>query len=306
MSYKKYLEYRNNLNSEICIEKYKNKLEENISDIVLKSRPNEIKELINEEDLFYLIEDVYYPYCDRLKIVLKMANLKKIVEERKKFTEWAEKNHNEKCDLIKSMLLLHECNFYSEVPLKDIKKSIEIHSNRCLKKMYELANKIDHVVKNIKWHNHHIKIEAIPPNKGNSLQEVLITIGRDHGKKIVLDIDSYQTKKIEQETIQGSIFYEDCERLLEGIKQKQKPKVINLFLKRSRKEREKMESIKKEIILGIKQYMPKGSVLYEDIKKDEKCDFWKIRTDESKLVKIEENYITTSENAPIKWMERVL
>jgi hypothetical protein len=162
------------------------------------------------------------------------------------------------------------------------------------------------VVKKIEWHNHHVKIEALPPDVGNSLQEVLVTVGGENGKKIVLDIGSYQVKRIEQETIEGSIFYEDCERLLEGIKQKTQQKVINLFLKRPKKEKEKMESIKKEIVLGIKQYMPKGSVLYETIKEDSKYDFWAIKTDESKLIKMEENYITNSEDAPIKWMERVL
>jgi hypothetical protein len=307
MSFKKYFEHKKELKTEVCLSNYTDKLKEELFSVATKPNSTKIEKiknnLIDEFELSKLLDEVKYPYAENLKIILKTNNSKKIADERKKISNWSESQIVKK---IVSLLLFYESIFYSNsILVEDIEKITESYLNQTLIKMHDLASKIDFSKEKIKWHNHSIKIEALYPNEGFLPNEVLLKIGDKFNKKFVINLNTNQIKEIEDENDLPKSLKEDSNTLIENLfKESNKNKIAILYMNKPKEERENIERIKKEISLGMKQFLPFNSVLFENVKFDENLDVWKVRTDLNKLKKFNDQYIVLTEDAPIKWIKK--
>lgn len=306
MSFNKYVEYKKEIKTQVSIESYKNKLNEEL--IHLSNKPDIIKldelkkNLVDENKISKLIEKFNYPYLEELRIALKTKNAKKIEKERKKISNFAEASE------VISLLLFYESFFYlNEISMKDIKKIIESYEDQTTEKLFDWAAKIDESKEKIKWHNYPTILEALYPKNGFLPNEFLLTIGDKFNKKFIINLSSNKIKAINDEDDLPSSLKEDSENLAAALlKETVKNKVANLYMAAPKKDREKIENIKKELVLGIKQFLPFNSILYEEIiEKEDDFDIWKVRTDLNKLKKINDKYIALEEDVPLKWIKKI-
>lgn len=306
MSFKKYVEYKKEIKTQISIENYKNKLNEEL--IHLSNKPdiiklNELKKnLVDENKISKLLGKVNYPYLEELKIALKTNDAKKIEKERKKISNFVETSE------VISLLLFYESFFYlNKISMKDINKIIESYENQITEKLFDWAEKIEESKEKIKWHNYPTILEALYPEKGFLPNEFLLKIGDKFNKKIIINLSSNKIITIDDKEELPSSLREDSKNLAkELLKENVKNKVASLYMALPKKDREKIENIKKELVLGIKQFLPFNSILYEEIiEKEDDFDIWKVRTDLNKLKKTNDKYITLEEDVPLKWIKKV-
>lgn len=310
MSFKKYIEYKKDLKTIISIENYKNQLNEDL--LSLLNKPNIIKfeelknNLVDEFKLSKLLYEIEYPHAEKLKIIVKSNNSKKIAEERASICEWG-KLYEKDVSKIVNLLLFYESFFYSnKISIKDLNNLVESYSNQIMTKLLDLASKINDAKDKIKWHNYPIVLEAIYPEKGFLSQEALLKIGDDFNKKFIVSLNSNQVKEIEDEKEIPVSLKEDGNNLINKIfEENYKNKIAILYMNRPKKERKKLENIQREIILGIKQSLPFNSILFENFHLLEGHDVWKVRTDLNKLKQSNDQYVVLSEDVPLKWIERV-
>lgn len=307
MSFKKYAEYKEKIKTEFTIEDYKNKLKESLSS--LAKRPNIVKmqelkdSIIDEIELSRLIEEVNYPHGEQLKSVLK-TNVAKISEERRKLINYLEGYENK--NNINSSLLFYESIIYlDKISTKELDKILESYCSRALSTISELASRIDDVKEKIKWHNYPISLEAIFPQKGFLLNEAMLKIGKIFTKKYIINLNSKEINELEDEQEVPQSLKEDSNNLTKNIFQElEKNQIAILYMSKPKSERIKLEEIKKQIVLGVKQFLPFNSNLFEQLVESNE-DVWKVRIDLNKLKKVNDHYVALTDDVPIKWIERI-
>lgn len=227
MSYKKYIEIKENKKTEFSIEQYNNSLIEELSGLLMNPSKDRIKfvknDTINELELTNWLEESQYPNSILLEMAVATHLVKKISQERKNLFDWASKNSNKAAEKINSMLLEYETSLYAEeINCIEIDKAINNYSFHSKKRVQELAEKIDKAVKNIIWHNHNVFVEALypTPEYGHIAylsEEAIITIGSTYKKQIKFKFENNEINEIPNKSI-PEILQKDCNSLINYLK----------------------------------------------------------------------------------------
>ena len=296
MSFKKYVEHKVNYKTEICINNYTKELKEDLNNLNPIKIEKIKKNLVNEFEFSRLLDEIDYPHAENLKIIVKTNDIKKISQERKKLSEW---NNSDK---VVSLLLFYESVFYSkQIKENELNKIFESFLNQTTTNLSGLASKIDDIKEKIKWRNHPIVLEAIY-SEGFIAKEILLKIGDLFKKQFIINLNSNHVKEIDDDGDVPVSLKEDSNILVKKIFENiDKNKIAVLYM--SEPQKKKIENIKKDITLGIKQFLPLNSILSEN-PQEFNSDIWQVRTDLNKLEKIGDFYYVINEDAPIKWVKK--
>jgi len=310
MSYKKYIEIKNQIKSEVSIEKYKEKLSENISALFLNPDPVVVeqvkKNLIDEFEIQTLLQEKLYPNQERLMIAIKTGDPKKVAAERKSFNEWSFDRQDKLTEKIKNILLLYENGFYSNtITSKEIDSIVNSYTTQSLRKVNEIGSSIDLTIDKIKWHNHNVLIEAIYPDQDFTPTEALVSVGSSYVKSFIVNLVDNQITNIPNDQLPKKL-KEDCDCLMENLfKNSKEKRIISLYFNTPINERKFIENIKKEIVLGVKQYLPYNTTLKKEATILEGQDAWKVTLDESNIKRNGDVFLVLSEDVAVKWIKRI-
>ena len=305
MSIKEYLKNREN-ESKVSLENYKQSLYENLTIFLgTKEESLDIKEnLINEVEINKETNKLGYPNSSSLVLSLKTQDIKEVIIERNKILLWAQKN-NKEIEEIKKTLAVYESYILSkEVTSYVIEKLVESCLAKTEIKINELSLKIDNIKNTIKWPFKNMIFEALYPTQGLLATEAVVSLGEENIQK-VFSIN-LETNEIELSDEMPQRIKDKCSELVSKLDERNKEKIkfINLYIPVLAEDEHKLLESKKEILLGIKQYLPYGTKLMKEPINQEGANIWKLRTNENKLKKDGEEYLVIAERAELFWAGR--
>jgi hypothetical protein len=303
MSIKEYLKNRKN-ESKVSLENYKQSLYENLAIFLgTKEESLDIKEnLINEIEIKEETDKLGYPNSNSLVLSLKTQDIKEVILERNKLLQWAQKNEKEIEKIKKTMAVYESYMLSKEVTRYVIEKLVESCLAKTEMKINELSLKIDNIKNKIKWPFKNILIEAIYPAQGLLAVEADVSLGEENVQK-VFSIN-LETKEIELNDEMPQRIKNKCSELVSNLNERKKEKVkfINLYMPILAENENKILESKKEIILGMKQYLPHGTKLMKEPIDQEGATIWKVRINENQLKKDGEEYLVIAERAELFWV----
>lgn len=289
MSYKKYVNYKNNIKVNIDLNQYK----DHINNLINKKieEKSKIIEVICNHEVARLIEQTEYPQAEVLKLALFTKNPKKINSKIENMKEWISKRTNFKFN---DLVNLIETACYLDICENNKEKILSMYESFYYKKMILLSNKIEESIKNIKWKNYNIDI------KGEIIKEEFIIENAN------LYVNEIKSLKISLEDygkchhIEESIYYKECLELSKEINKSFK-KIGTFYIDASVNSKNIIESLKKEMNINLKGFLPEGAVLTKTPKENS----WKIRINEENLIPLEDSYIVGQEGVCVRHIEKL-
>jgi len=292
MSYQKYINYKEQMKVEVCLEVYKNHLWKQINKKI--NEGVNLKDIVCKEEITSLLKEVSYPHEEIVRISIAADNPVSISKQLEKLKDWNESKKDPKCKKLINLMENLEAGYYVPASEDDIGQSIDAHEEHYKNKIKGLASKIESVAKKIRWRNYDIKLEAVL-TEGIGIEEVLVYVEGE--KSIIVSIEDLSGKVLD------SKYSEACEALIKALKEYNNNKKISTFYVDSSYQNNKLlECKKKEMVLGQRCYLPEGTIL-SSVKEDKSR--WKIKIEENNLLKIEEIYIVGSKEAQIRFIEKI-
>jgi hypothetical protein len=286
MSYKKYIEFKENNKVEVCLDKYRQNMEDVVTKMV--SSGCRAADIMCQEEIVEFLKEDLYPQSELTRIFLYSKNKDKINNQILKIKEWY-KSKGEKGKTLYLINLL-ESGLYSSPGVSDIKMCLESYERYYKNKLNLLASKIESCLKNINWRNYESKLEAIPIKDGLKVEEAQFCVAGE--PKLTFNLEYFNIRSHSSE--------EKYLKLVEAFKQKEPCKISTFYLNDSFGG--DLGSMKKEMSLGIKQYLLEGTKLYREPRGEK--NIWKVKLDESKLLRLEDEYIVGCEDALIRSLEK--
>jgi hypothetical protein len=293
MSYKKYLEHRENIKVEVCLEKYRSHL----SELVNKKIINEgcrSKELICKEKILDLVNETSYPKSEELRLVVLSDNSIKILKQLEALRNWNETKNEHACNELIHIINLYESGRYSDPSENDAHMCVESYTKYYKRKLQLLANKLENSIKTIKWKNYNLKLEAVPEKNDFSISKAIALV--DDQPKLIFNLDSISSELINKNEIK-----EEYIELANNFNKINKHEISTFYVDGASFKKGILESMKKEMSLGIKHYLKEGTKLSKQ-PFDKNC--WKVKIDENNVVRLDEEYLIDSTDVLIRFLER--
>ena len=294
MSLQKYINHKNKIKVEVCLEAYKNHLWKLINKKI--SEGSKLKEIICKQKILSALSETYYPQSDALRIAIVSDNSFRIGRHIEDIKDWnLSKNNIEFSKLVKLLELL-ESSRHLNIGEEDIQLSIKMHEDHYKKEIKQISDKIGSVAKQIKWRNYDIKLEALVITDSFSIDKIEVAIEEE--PSIILRLEN-----LEGQIIKASKYAIICESLLEGIKTfTENKKISTFYIENSHYKERLIEEAKKDLILGQRCYLPEGTIL---TKERQDNSSWMVKLEEKNLVFIEDRCIVGTKEIQIRFIEKL-
>jgi hypothetical protein len=319
MSFKNFVENKDQQIIIVSLEKYKESLNADLSALFIKPT-NQIekvkKNIVDFQDLSRSLSEVNYPNSEELKICIKTGNTKKFNRFQIDFHNWSESNqaNREITDKIKSILFQYLSKLYNEnlnvEDIDDIFKSYLSESQNILEKMCQ--NIILKTTSIPEWTNQKITLEAIYPQDGWIISEAKVTIGDMFHSSFFYEYNfPYFTIKNIQEGEMSSKEINNFQKLISELRKNTKnSNILTLYLSVPTSDRYIFEGIKRDLCLGIKSVLPNHVILSNNPLVDKNNDLWKVKIEELYLNECLnegdfKQYNLVEEDVKIRWIERI-
>jgi hypothetical protein len=318
MSFSKYIETKiQPPHANISISAYKEKLEADLSSLVIKPNQQLIeakRNIVNLKEVSKILSELKYPLIDEFNMAIRTADTKKVNHAHLIFRKWTEysKPDSQLVDRIEEILFQYESNLFTKVFGPEQADEVAISSLAESKATLEhIAQKIDLAISSLShWGNYSVVVEAVNPENGWIVSEAKIIIG-DTFKAEFFIADTplgLKTKSLKKEGLPPSM-EADVEALLNKLNANPKySKILTLYMTRPITDRRYFEMIKRDLSLGIQTVLP-NHVLLTTMPFSEDQDVWKIKIEEKYLCEhLHEGdykeFHLIGDEAPIKWIEQ--
>jgi hypothetical protein len=294
MSLQKYINHKNKMKVEVCLETYKNHLWKLINKKI--SEGSKLKEIICKQKILSTLSETYYPQSDALRIAIASDNSFRIGRHIEDIKDWNLSKNNVECNKLIKLLELLESSRHLDIGEEDIQLSIKMHEDHYKKEIKQIADKIESVAKQIKWRNYDIKLEALVISDSFSIDEIEIAIEEE--PSIILRLEHP-----EGQIIKASKYAVICESLLEGLKKfTENKKISTFYIENSYYKKRLIEEARKDLILGQRCYLPEGTILTKE-RHDNSA--WMVKLEEKNLVCDEGKYIVGTKEIQIRFIEKI-
>ena len=317
MSLIKYIENKPKTNIHINMDEYKEKLNADISSLLLKpdERISEVKKYVFDvQKASSILSEINYPLRNEFFMAIRSGcplQVQKAYKLFKKYTENANLDYFK--NQIETALLDYQTKLYlNQFKLEDANDAIKSF-------IFESQLFLDHVSHQIKlvvskindWNGHNIVIEALYPKSGWVVSEAKITVGDRFPAIFTYEKTSIGFKI--QNLIENKlpeILKNNVENLISKLKNNDKyESILTLYAATPFSERKYLESIKRDLSLGIKTVLSNRIELFES-PFFEQLDVWKIRVDEMHVKEYIDKtnvkkYRSVEEEYPVYWIERI-
>ena len=319
MSFKKYMESKNQQKIIVDMEKYKENLHAELSSFVMKPNKNVFevrKNFIDSEYFISIFSKINYPYQEKFIIALHSNDFVKITKEQDRFSIWVESFCDDKLmsEEINEKVYKYQVNI--EKPNLEFDEVDEIYKNY-LKESESILNQMSQELKiaaeyTKNWNNHQISIEAIYPNENFVVCEAMITIGEVFNASFMYEktpTGNIVKYSIEEDNASDKL-KNDIQNFILQLKNKPKhDKFVQLYVSVPVSETKKYENIKRDLALGIDSGLPNNIIL------SNKCflsegELWKIKIDKKFVQEFlcEGDFVQykiISDNASVRSIEKV-
>jgi|688.fasta_scaffold214338_2 hypothetical protein len=270
---------------------YRENLTTSLSGLVMKSDDKSrdaLRRTIDCEKIKNALEEADYPFIESFMICLEQGNSKKILNHIQKIEDWIFENSLDESivNLIESEFWLYQSNILKkEIEPEDVDYAIESLTDKSTFVLEEMVLKIENELSKIEWDNHPIMIKALPSDKWIA-EKARVEIGNQFVSSFDL------LKETNGFVIENIVLSEMPERMKNQIQAlmqrlKESPKIkqlVTLYMSKPVVNRDLFENKRKQIALGIKTFLPKGTIL-TNVPIDENQDIWKVKIEKINLLK---------------------
>lgn len=318
MSFMKYLESKARPRILVNSDAYKEKLEADLSSLLLKPDEQLIearKNIVNIREVGRILSELAYPLANELSMAIRTGDPKKVSHAHMTFRRWTEYRRPDRklADKVETALFQYQTRLYgrefSADDANDVVKSSLAESQAVLDRM---VHSLDLAISKIpNWRNHPVSLEAISPEKGWIVTEAKVNIGDSFVCSFLLEETptGFRVKDVSETEMPASL-KSDVESLLAHLRQNPKyNRILTLYMNRPSTERRYFEIAKRDLSLGITAVLP-GHVTLATIPLHGDSDVWKVRVEDKYLREFlhegdVKQYQLVGDECPIRWIERM-
>jgi hypothetical protein len=311
MSFTSYVESRSRTNIVIILDEYKEKLNADMSSLLLKPNDqiSEVKKnILNLQEMSKLLSEVHYPLANELIMAIRTGDSRKVSHANSIFNRWAENNKN--CDKIRLSLFEYCAKLYgNKFGPEEVDEITNCYLAESKLVLDQMAKNIDLAISKIpSWKSQEIVIEAICPENDWIVNESKVNVGKSYFIYESTPL-GYKVKNLfeDQAPLSLKISMQD---LIDKLQSNPKyNKILTLYMSRPLSERKYFEIMKRDLSLGIKASIP-NHVTLANLPTKNQSDIWKVRIEEKHLQEyLHEGdfveYQIIANEAPIRWIERL-
>lgn len=291
MSLLKYIETKK-LNITISSDNYKEKLSADMAHLLINPNLDIRKDAINIVQLEKYLNEINCPFKNELLMAVKTADVKKIAKMHNCFKGW----HNENAVALKveEMLYGYRASLYKEeINPQTVDQLVESYYSQS----YELLEQIQSFLRRqLASENCSIIISPIFPSNGWVATEAQVDI---EGIVSFVCDEKMSIKDVQGESLRSK-------KIMDKLLKKENYGVMTLYMNRDKSDKKYLESIKRDLSLGMSVVLPQNTILSERVV--EEGDVWKVKIDRKYLREfVDKNEIKYSlnEESPIRWLELI-
>ena len=317
-SYKEFFSQKNASKPEIIIslDQYREHVYVNLSGMVLKHDPigrDALKKTFDVNQIRRRMEEISYPHTEAFVISIQNGDPLKITKQIENVDLWVYRNsiQTDVVQFLEDIFLAYQSNVIKKtIHPNDVDKAVLSFVEKSRIVLGEMTSKIESIIDKISWNNHPIYIEALIPENDWITDTARVYIGEFYKS-------SFEIKKTNKGLkIENIIFNEMPQKMTDQIKNlisrlKESPnikKILSLYMSQPSKNRTLFERKKRDISLGIKAFLPQGTML-TNLPYSESDDVWKVKIDDEGLMNnLQEGNIVgyhLIEDANIRWIDLV-
>jgi hypothetical protein len=284
--------------------------------MVLKHDPigrDALKKTFDVNQIRRRMEEISYPHTEAFVISIQNGDPLKITKQIENVDLWVYRNsiQTDVVQFLEDIFLAYQSNVIKKtIHPNDVDKAVLSFVEKSRIVLGEMTSKIESIIDKISWNNHPIYIEALIPENDWIADTVRVYIGEFYKS-------SFEIKKTNKGLkIENIIFNEMPQKMTDQIKNlisrlKESPnikKILSLYMSQPSKNRNLFERKKRDISLGIKAFLPQGTML-TNLPYSESDDVWKVKIDDEGLMNnLQEGNIVgyhLIEDANIRWIDLV-
>ncbi|NDD59493.1 MAG: hypothetical protein EBZ47_09685 [Chlamydiae bacterium] len=259
---------------------------------LIKKRLEEGKRLIDlvcKEHLDRVLEESLYPRAEIVKIILASKDIKKVEEQVENIKDWRGLRANSSSEKLLGLLEAIVLGSYIDPSEEDESFLLKTYEETCRNKMVYLANTLEEAIHKVSWKNYRLKVVAVPHVDDLNTHEAKILVNDQEG--LLFNLNNKEAKVLD------SVYFKECEKIKEAISMPKK-EVISTFCLENGFDKNRIESIKKEVAMGLRPYLLEGTALTKNE------GSWKVKLNEVDLMKVEDKYIVKERGALIRHIEK--
>lgn len=269
-----------------------------------------LRKIIDCEKIKTVLEEINYPFLESFMICLEQGNSKKIFDHMQRMEDWIIKNSLDESiiELVESQFWLYQASVLNkEIQPEDIDYAIESLMDKTRLIIEQMVAKIENELSYVDWDNHPIMVKALP-SENWIVERAKVEIGNQFTASFDL-VNEAKGFVVENITINEmpEKMKNQIQALMQRLKESPKLKqMVTLYMSKPVVNRNLFESKKKQIALGIKTFLPRGTFL-TNVPMDENNDIWKVKIERKNLLKsLQEGDVTEFkliEDSSIRWIE---
>lgn len=306
MSFSRYLESKARPAVTVSYDHYREEVERAVYDTLLD--PVERGECILTHmaevmDLRSNLERLEYPRREELLMAVASREPAKIRRAHEQFSTWGKRREAEEVPLVenalfecRSYLYGKEVQFTKETANKLVEES-QRETERNIKKIQTLLERAIQRIPN--WHGSSVILKVLKTDKGWVSNEGMVIVGQPPSMTFVCNnekptgLEIYDIQDIEGYPLSVQEDYANLIRFLQTTKPT--PEFQTWYFVARRRDRPKLEQVKRELALGIEATLPGTVELLDSPPDTMEMDVWRVKMKGKTLTEVSE--------APVRWLD---